>query len=526
MPTPLNPTSPQPQRSFTGNLAAMMGICLAFMLTALNPSVVGLALPRIVADLQGYELYPWAASSYLVGNTVMIPLAGRLGDLYGRKPFLLVAVALFALASLACGLAQSMLQLILYRGVQGLAGGIFLGVASASVADLFPESAERLRWQVYMSAAFGLSMAVGPSFGGWVSEHASWRYVFYANLPIALAAFSMVWAYLPRVRHGDGDRRLDGWGVALLTMAVCSRLFSAEQSQAHGPLKPLSVGLWAATALLTWAFVRQQYLTPAPVIPPDVMDNAVARRLMLLSAGTGMTMFLLVFYTPLLLQGSFHLSPEKAGYAMTPLLVFITVGSIANARILPRLHHAERLITLGLAGTALGCVLMTQLSEHTPLVWMMLVFALCGMSLGFQLPNLTLQMMEAVGRQHFGVAGGLSQFTRTVGSMVGIGLASAVVNSVYQGRIASAVAAAHISHPRLLELLATPQLLIRQQDELEMRALAQTLSLDPLSLLDAARQGLAQGTQAAFWFCAGVAALSTLVSLGLPRYSIRKGQAG
>jgi len=499
-----------------------MGICLAFMLTALNTSVVGIAMPRIVADLQGYDLYPWAASSYLVGNTVMIPLAGHLGDLYGRKPFLLVAVALFALASLACGLSQSMVQLILARGVQGLAGGIFLGVASASVADLFPESAERLRWQVYMSAAYGLAMAVGPSFGGWVSEHASWRYVFHANLPIALAAFAMVWAYLPHVRQGDGDGGLDAWGAALLTAAVCSLLFSAEQSQAHGLLNALSAVLWAATVLLTWAFLRHQYRTTAPVIPPDVMDNAIARRLMLLSAGSGMTMFLLVFYTPLLLQGSFHLSPKEAGYVMTPLLVFITVGSIANSRIVPRLRRAERLITVGLAGMALGCVLLTQLSVHTPLVWMMLVFALCGISLGFQLPNLTLQMMEAVGRKHFGVAGGLSQFTRTVGSMVGIGLASAVVNSVYQGRIAAAAAAAHIGHPRLLELLATPQLLIRQQDELEMRALAQTLSLDPLTLMEAARQGLAQGTQAAFWLCAGVAALSTLVSLGLPRYSIRR----
>jgi MFS family permease len=223
-----------------------------------------------------------------------------------------------------------------------------------------------------------------------------------------------------------------------------------------------------------------------------------------------------------LLQGSFHLSPKEAGYVMTPLLVFITVGSIANSRLVPRLRRAERLISMGQAGMVLGCLLLTQLSAHTPLVWMMLVFALCGISLGFQLPNLTLQMMEAVGRKHFGVAGGLSQFTRTVGSMVGIGLASAVVNSVYQGRIAATVAAAHIGHPRLLELLATPQLLIRQQDELEMRALAQTLSLDPLSLLDAARQGLAQGTQAAFWLCAGVAAISTVVSLGLPRYSIRR----
>ena len=193
MSAPLNPAPPQavPPRSFAVNLAAMMGICLAFMLTALNTSVVGTAMPRIVADLQGYDLYPWAASSYLVGNTVLIPLAGRLGDLYGRKPFLLVAVALFALASLACGLSQSMVQLILARGVQGLAGGIFLGVASASVADLFPQSAERLRWQVYMSAAYGLAMAVGPSFGGWVSEQASWRYVFHANLPVALAAFAM-----------------------------------------------------------------------------------------------------------------------------------------------------------------------------------------------------------------------------------------------------------------------------------------------------------------------------------------------
>src|ERR1035437_1078326 len=146
---------PQSVRSFRASLAAMVGICLAFMLIALNTSVVGTAIPRIVADLRGYDLYQWAASAYLVGNAVMIPITGRLGDLYGRKPFVLTAVAFFALASVACGYAQSMLQLVLARGLQGLAGGMLLGVASACVPDLFPDAAQRVRWQVCASGPHG-----------------------------------------------------------------------------------------------------------------------------------------------------------------------------------------------------------------------------------------------------------------------------------------------------------------------------------------------------------------------------------
>jgi len=516
----------QSDRSFFASLAAMVGISLAFMLIALNTSVVGTAMPSIVADLSGYALYQWSASAFLVGNAVMIPITGRLGDLYGRKPFVLASVLLFALASIACGASQTMLQLVLARACQGLAGGMLLGVASACVPDLFPDEVQRVRWQVLLSSGFGIALAVGPWMGGWLTENVGWRYVFYINLPVALAALLMVWFYFPHIVHHEGlvagGRSIDWSGALLLLLAMGGLLGATEYCQLHGFANFQALGVWVATGALTYGFFRHQYHTAAPIVPPEILDNQGARKLMLLGMMTGLTMFMLIFYTPLLLQGSLGHSPHQTGVVMTPLLVFITVGSIVNSRLLPRLKRAERLIAWGQMGTMLSCLALTQVDATTPTALLMAVFALCGGSLGFQLPNLSLQIMAVAGRTHMGVASALAQSTRMIGSMVGVGVASVLVNAFYAREIAAALARHHIGDAQLVAILSSPQLLIRQQDQDAMLALARGLGQDPEPLLEAARQGLVSGTHAAFLLCALIAGVSVLVSWQLPHYSIRR----
>lgn len=478
-------------------------------------------MPRIVADLRGYDLYQWAASAFLVGNAVMIPITGRLGDLYGRKPFVLSAVLFFAMASVACGFSQTMFQLVVSRGMQGLAGGMLLGVASACVPDLFPDAAQRVRWQVLLSSSYGVALAVGPWLGGWLTEHTSWRLVFFVNLPVAVAALLMVWIFFPHVVHHKGeDRNLDWLGAVLLLLVICGLLGSAEYSQVHGFANAMSLGIWAVASALAYGFFRHQYHTTAPIIPPKVLDDSGARKLMLLGVLTGLTMFMLIFYTPLLLQGSFGQSPNLAGLVMTPLLVFITIGSIVNGRLLPRLQHAERIIAWGQLGMLFSCLLLTQLESQTPHSLMMLVFALCGISLGFQLPNLTLQIMAVAGRANMGVAGALAQSTRMIGSMIGVGIASVLVNTLFARNILSIIDKFRIQDPGLIGLLSSPQILIRRQDQEALLELTRSLGLDAAPLMAAAREGLVNGTHAAFILCALISGISILVSLRLPRYTI------
>ncbi|MDN0085340.1 MFS transporter [Crenobacter sp. SG2305] len=515
-----------PPRSRFESLAAMIGICLVLMLIALDQTVVGTALPRVVAELQGFALYPWVASAYLMTNAVTIPIAGRLGDLYGRKPFVLVSIIVFTLASALCGMSQSMLQLVLARALQGLGGGMLAGAAFAAVSDLFPDPMQRVRWQAMLSAAFGIATTVGPALGGWLTEHLGWRSVFYVNLPIGLLAFPVVWRFLPRVVHHQGDRRIDWLGALLLTVAVVTLLVTTEQGERLGFANPLFWGLVVLSLGLGWLFIRHQHRSAAPIIPAHLFDNRTVRQLCALGALTGLVMFVLVFYAPLLLQGGFHLSPKEAGLLVTPLLVSITVGSIINGRLLPKLPHPEKLISWGLIGLAVGAALLATLSHETSHALMAVMFGLCGLSLGFQLPNLTLQIQAAVEKRDTGIASALIQTTRTLGSMVGASVAGLVVNLQYGRTVAAALAAAKVGDAAVHRLFATPQLLVRQQDLDSLAHFGQQLHFDAAALVEQGRLGLVGGIHQAFAGCVLVTLLSFVIARRLPPFVPRGAARG
>ncbi len=511
------------QRSYFESVAAILGIAIVMMLIALDQTVVGTALPRVVAELQGFALYPWVAASYLMTTSILLPITGRLGDLYGRKPFMLAAILLFTLASALCGMAQSMIQLVLARGLQGVGGGMIAGVAFASVSDLFPDALERVRWQVVLSAGYGIASALGPVLGGWMTEHLGWRSVFYVNLPIGVLATAVVAKYLPRVSHNEGgDTSIDWLGALLLALAIGTLLIATEKGGDIGFTRPLFWGLAGLAALLVWLFFRHQYRSPAPIIPPRLFSNPAVRRLTLLGALTGLILFVLLFYAPLLLQGGFDLSPKEAGVLISPLLVSITVGSITNGRLMPRLRRPERLFSHGVLLLIASIALLCTVGHDTAHLLVALVFTACGFSLGFQLPNLTLQIQAAVDKQDTGIASALIQTTRTLGSMFGASIAGLIVSLSFQQRTGVALAGAKIDDPRVARLFGSPQLLVREQDRAALLRLAHTLNFDPAVLLEQARLGLVSGVRYAFVGCALLAIVSFFVSRQLPPFSAKR----
>lgn len=473
-------------------IAAMSGISVVIVLIALDQTVVGTALPRIVAELQGFGLYPWVAAAYLLGNAILIPLTGRLGDLHGRKPYLLAAIALFTLASVLCGMAGNMLLLVLARGLQGIGGGMLVGSAFASVTDLFPDTLQRVRWQVMLSASFGVASALGPVLGGWMTEHLGWRSVFFVNLPVGLVALPLVWRHLPLVVHADEHRgpAVDWLGVLLLTLAMGTLLLATEFGEQLGFSSPLLWGMIAAALATGAAFVAHQRRSSAPIIPPRLLADPTVIRL---------------------------------GLLVTPILVCVTLGSIVNGRLIPRLARPQRLFPAGALALSGSLVMLCGVSATTPPWQLISVFALCGFAFGFQLPNLTLQMQAAVERRDQGAASALIQTLRTLGSMFGASLAGLIVSLGFGRGAAVVLAREGITAPQVLHLFSSPQLLLRNEEQQALIQFGQAQGFDATTLLEQVRLGLVSGVHEAFFGCLMLTLATWLLSRHLPPFVRREG---
>src|SRR5690606_21219794 len=243
---------------------------------------------------------------------------------------------LFTAASMLCGLAQSMPQLVAARALQGVGGGMLVATAFACIPDLFPDARERLRWQIMFSTAFGLANAVGPSLGGFLTQYWGWRWVFFVNLPVGLLGVLFVARYLPLMRHSDAPPApMDWWGSGLVALCLGSLQLFVEYLPLHKPLALMAglatLGLLSGAALIWW-----ERRCPNPVIPLGMFRHARIGPLFLLSLLTGFSMFAVMYYAPLMFQGGFNLAANEAGLLITPFAVFITVGSITNGRILTR----------------------------------------------------------------------------------------------------------------------------------------------------------------------------------------------
>ncbi|HZY18255.1 MAG TPA: MFS transporter [Ramlibacter sp.] len=416
--------------------ALFTAVMLPMFMAAVDQTLLAAATPRIARDLGGLSNTSWIAVGYLLAATITAPLYGRMGDRYGRRNVLLVALGIFIAGSLACAMASSMLGLIGARLLQGLGGGGLMVLSQALIGELVAP-AERPRYQGYFAAVFTVSSVGGPVVGGFVVNHGDWRWLFLANLPLGLLAVWRVMSLPPPARSASRNAPFDPWGVLLFTLCAASALLWLSLvghrfdllSQPSAALAGLAL---AAGAVLAW----QQRRHPFPFLPLDVLRVPGIAWVCLSILGFSGTMFALVFLLPIWLQVGQNTSAAGAGLQLLPLTVGMVVGSTLNARYSARTQRSGVLPPWGLGTAAVALAALALLPPSHLLI--SIASALCGVGFGTVMPSAQIATQMLAGRERLGAASALLSLTRSTGASVGTaafgGLAFALLNVRPVGR--------------------------------------------------------------------------------------------
>ena len=406
-------------------LEILFAIMLGLFLGALDQTVVGTALPKIVTDLGGNDYYVWVVTIYLLTSTITVPYYGALSDLFGRRPLLMAGIALFLAGSALSGLSQTMWQLVLFRGIQGIGAGALFPISLAVIGDLF-SPAERGKYQGFFGAVFGLSFLVGPWLGGFLTDNVSWHWVFYVNLPIGLLSLFVIWRLLPNIRRPDATRHIDWLGGAVFAVAVSFFLVGLTNKQGGEWTDPVVGGFIAIGLALGALFVLIESRARVPIIPLDLWKNRTYVSSMLATFFVSFGFFGAVIFLPRWFQVVRHESATNSGYQLLPLLIGLIGASILSGLIVARTGRYKLLVLGAIATMAIGVLLMTNLRTDTdqPTLWLWMFIT--GIGIGPTLSVFTIIVQNAVPFQKLGVATSNLTFFRQIGGSVGLAIAGTV----------------------------------------------------------------------------------------------------
>lgn len=405
----------------------VIAIVLGTFLAALDSTIVGTSMPTIIGDLGGLSLYSWVFSAYLLTSTTTVPLYGRLADLYGRKPLVLIATALFVGGSMLCGIAQSMPELILFRALQGLgAGGIF-PVTYTIVGDLF-KIEERAKMEGLLSAVWGSSAIAGPTVGGAIVQYVGWRWVFYVNVPFGAAATVLFWVFL----HERIERRshqIDYAGTISLTASVTILLLGLlELGDGRSWVDFRVLGAFIASIILLALFIWIEMRAPEPILPPHLFGKRVISASFFAGVLVGAAMFGITSYLPLYVQGVLGGSAFEAGMVIAPNSIGWSLTSVLSARIMLRFGYRAATVA-GLTAMVIGGLLL-QLVAHGGTLWLPILAALIfGAGMGLSATAFIIAAQNAVGWAERGIATASITFSRTIGGAIGVAALGTVLTA-------------------------------------------------------------------------------------------------
>ncbi len=412
-------------------LEILGAILLAMFLFALDQTVVGVALPKIITELRGNELYTWAVTVYLLTSTISGPIYGKLSDLYGRRPIIIFAVSLFLISSALCGLAQEMWQFILFRGLQGLGGGAVFPVALAVIADLYTP-AERGKYLGLFGAVFGLSSLVGPGLGGVITDNFGWHWIFFINVPIGLISLFILWRLLPAIKRPDAGRNIDYLGAAVFAAAIATFLIGLTNKTgthlvngapvANDWTEPVVGGLMALGLVLGAVFLWIESRAKEPIVPLDLFRLRTFTISVAATFLAAFGFFNAIIFLPRWFQSVAGASATESGYNLLPLLAGMIVAAIVSGQIVARVGRYKLLMVGSLALLAVSLFLMTNLRATTdrPILWLWMVLA--GLGIGPSLAVFTLIVQNAVQPDRIGVATSSLTFFQQIGGTVGLTL--------------------------------------------------------------------------------------------------------
>ena len=447
-------------------LGALM---LTLLLEALDQTIVGTAMPKIIGDLNGFSLYTWVATAYILASATVIPIVGKLSDLYGRKGFFIVGVALFLLGSALSGLSQTIEQLIAFRALQGLGAGIGIALVFTVVGDIFPPL-ERARWQGLFGAVYGLSSIIGPFLGGFLTDNLGWRSVFCVNLPVGFFALLGIFLFLP-ANISPRNATFTGW-------AAIRRIDVAGAILAAGATISLLLGLtfagngsgWTSTEVLAWLaagvvlvvlFLLRERSAADPLLPLSLFRNQVFSSVAVLSLGVGAVILSLAYYLPLFLQGVLGESATNSGAVLTPLLIANVIAGSMSGFLVARAGKYQRLAISAAVVMNVGIFLLSQMTESTSVGEAALFMIVTGLGFGIFFTIPTLAVQNAVPYTQLGVVTATARYLQQVGASLGIAIVGSVVNNGISSNIAAHLPAGAAQLPaQALAAATNPQVLI------------------------------------------------------------------
>ena len=395
-----------------------LGMLMSMMLSALDTSIVATAIPRIIADLSGLEYYAWVTTAYLVTSTTIVPISGKLGDLFGRKRFLQGGMLGFLTASALCGLAPAMPFLVAARAVQGIFGGFLTSSALASMADLYLP-ATRAKMQGVFASVFAVGAISGPILGGILTDAFGWRSVFYVNIPVGAVAFALVLISMPVIRTKSSWRDIDVRGAALLAAAIVPFLIALTASRS-GAGGAFAGGLLALAAVMLVAFLLQERRAAHPIMPLSLFKVPTFSVAVVVSFLTAMGVFGSNIFVPLVYQGLLGLTPTASGFLMAPRMIGMVIASLISGQIVSRVTHYRFVSAAGLAILALALFLLSRVDATTSQVDVARDLLLVGIGFGSNQPIYQNAVMSAVPFTYVGVASSQVQFWRSLGQTVGV----------------------------------------------------------------------------------------------------------
>jgi EmrB/QacA subfamily drug resistance transporter len=403
------------------------GLMVVLLLAALDQTIVATALPRVVSDLGGLSQYSWVFTAYLLATTVTVPLYGKLGDVYGRRPLFIAAISIFLLGSALCGLAQDMVQLVVFRAVQGLGAGGLFPLSLATVGNIVPPR-DRGRYQGLLGATFGAASIIGPAVGGLIVDHASWRWIFYVNLPIGALALVVILLTIPR-RAQRAEHWIDWGGAAMLAAGTSALLLGLVWGGRDYPWdSPQVLGALAAGGVLLAFFGWYERRVPEPILPFDLLRNPVVAGSTACMGLVAMTMIGTIAFVPLFVQGVIGTNATSSGVVLTPMFLgAVTTGALSGQWV----SHTGRYRPNALAGPIVlgaGMLLLWRMDVHTTNGEAARNMVIAGIGLGMMMQIFVISIQNTVSRQLMGAATAMAQFSRSIGATLGVTLIGVIVN--------------------------------------------------------------------------------------------------
>jgi EmrB/QacA subfamily drug resistance transporter len=403
------------------------GVMTGMFLAALEATVIGTAMPTVVASLGGMEHYSWVFSAYLLTSTVTVPLWGRLSDLLGRRMLYQISIAIFLVGSVLSGLAQTMPQLIAFRAIQGTGAGGLVPLGMTIIGDTYTLQ-ERAKMQAFFSGVWGLASVIGPLIGGFLTDQLSWRWVFYINVPVGVAAALIIGLALQKtVLHSRPQ--IDYLGAALFTASVTLLMVAlVDEKIAEGHFALQTIAFLVVAVFLAIAFVWQERRAAEPIIPFRLFRNRVVTVSVVTGFLSGVAMFSAISFIPLFAQGVRGTTATEAGSLLTPLMLSWVVTSIIGGRLMLRLGYRS-MVLFGLVLLALSFFVFATFDVSTPYLFLVADLIAMGAGLGFVMLTLLIAVQQTVAKEDMGISTSLNQFARSIGGAVGVALMGALLTA-------------------------------------------------------------------------------------------------